>query len=85
MKTGITKPTIVPKGIDNAPNAVESALYLSPNHTLAILLEVFKKQTYPNAASAVPKVIVIKVPVGNTMSRDHAPTMRNIAPILSVV
>jgi len=85
MKTGMAKPTIDPKGIDTPPNAVEIALYLSPNHTLAILLEVFKKQTYPNAASAVPNVIVIKLPVGNTMSRAHAPTMRKEAPILSVV
>jgi hypothetical protein len=55
---GTMKPTITPSGVLIVPKAVLIARSLSPNHADATLLIVFRNDTYPYAAMAVPKEII---------------------------
>ncbi len=45
IREGTTNPAMQPIGIAKVPKAVESALSLSPNHSLANLLVLFPKKT----------------------------------------
>jgi len=45
IKEGTTNPAMHPIGIAKVPKAVERALSLSPNHSLASLLVLFPKKT----------------------------------------
>lgn len=72
-------PTIAPKGVANDPILIASALYLSGNHTVAILLIAVQRKGCTLAIATWPTSMTLK---SVAKYRPQEPRIVTIAPIL---